>query len=83
MMNRRHALLLAALLCTARSPAALAALAALPGPQRLATAWRLPSDGGPDSGQHVGIVAIDRAAGQVQLAAAQPVPTRAHGQRRG
>lgn len=61
------------------SPAAAARAAgddALAQPTRIAGAWRGPAV---DSTQHVGVLAVDWAAGVVAVDAACPVPSRAHG----
>ena len=51
-----------------------------PPAERLATAWRMADPAAAlDAGQHVGVMRIDWAAGQVQIESAVTIPTRAHG----
>ena len=79
----RRRLLAAAL--PAFAVAALGPAAAAPAArQRLATAWRgtaadAQAADGPAAADHVGIIEIDWDAPRLRIAAAQPVPARAHG----
>jgi hypothetical protein len=85
-MQRRTALLAAGPLwatgawATAQRDAAAPHTAPAEAIERLATAFRqAPPNAGPDDGHHVGLLQVDWAAGQVQLEARVPVPSRAHG----
>ncbi len=75
---RRRGLLLAPLAVPGWLALPAAARAAA-GPQRLATAWRVPGASLPDSGFRIGVLDIDWTAGEVHLRSALELPTRAHG----
>ena len=78
-MNRRTALLAPWWLAPAVACAQSAGQAAEEGPQRLATAWRVPSAAPGDSGDRVGIWQLDWARARLQLVSEIRVPARAHG----